>query len=500
MIPPSRGKAALKRTEGREDGENVKENIQLVMIASLLVLAGCGVRPGASPAANPGKASEPAANQLTDDQVENIVRRSYQYVAMYNVNNKFALKQGGWNTIVADTKLKDHTMREIARPNNDTLYISCTLDLRKDPVILEMPAFDSKYVSLMITAYDHYVNIPMSTRQGDFRKPAKMLIYSARTKGYKGEPVEGVDRVFEASGDFISAVLRIMPHGNDPERFQRILKQMKEVKIATLSEYKGGKAEPIDDITFPAVGKTDADVFGNNLPEVMQFVFNHTTFDPKNELDQAVLAAWAPLGVVPGRAYDPAGVAKIDGDRFRKTAERIAAAKLAWMGSPEARDDLPNLFKPKGQMSLELLLTQSVTGPIGVPAAEAVYPPVAAADGKPINAMHDYVIRMPAKEMPPAQAFWSVTLYDLQNGFFIPNDRKKYSVGENAGMKLDADGGIAIYIAAEKPAGVPEENWLPINRKDEDIGAIMRIYVPDLEKMKTWQPPKAEKLSGQTAG
>jgi hypothetical protein len=51
----------------------------------------------------------------------------------------------------AGTELKDHTMHEIARPNNDTLYIICMLDLRKDPVILEMPAFDSKYVSLMVT-------------------------------------------------------------------------------------------------------------------------------------------------------------------------------------------------------------------------------------------------------------------------------------------------------------------------------------------------------------
>lgn len=140
------------------------------------------------------------AKELTDAQVENIVRRSYQYVAMYNVNNKFALKQGGWNTCVADTQLKDHTIREIARPNNDTLYITCLVDLCKDPVILEIPAFDSKYVSLMITGYDHYVNIPMSTRQGDFKKPEKMLIYSARTEGYKGEAVKGVDRRFEAIG------------------------------------------------------------------------------------------------------------------------------------------------------------------------------------------------------------------------------------------------------------------------------------------------------------
>ncbi|MGD9355998.1 MAG: DUF1254 domain-containing protein, partial [Chromatiales bacterium] len=112
-----------------------------------------------------------SAVDLSDDDVENLVKRSYQYVAMYNVNNKFALKHGGWNTVDADTQLKDHTMREIARPNNDTLYVSALLDLRKDAVILEMPAFDSDYVSLMVTGYDHYVNVPMATRLGDFRKP-----------------------------------------------------------------------------------------------------------------------------------------------------------------------------------------------------------------------------------------------------------------------------------------------------------------------------------------
>jgi len=433
-----------------------------------------------------------SAVELSDNEVENIVRRSYQYVAMYNVNNKFAIKQGGWNTCVADTQLKDHTMREIARPNNDTLYISCLLDLRHDPVILEMPAFDSKYASLMITGYDHYVNIPMATRLGDFGMPEKMLIYSARTEGYKGEPVKGIDRLFEATGDFVSAVFRVMPHVNDPARFKRIVKQMQSVKLITLSEYQGANMKPIDDIQFPPVGKTDADIFGDNLLEVMQFVFNHTTFDPKNELDQAVLAVYEPLGVAPSRAFDPARAAKIDGARFRSTAERIAASELAKTNDPGFKDDMARMFQPKGRMTLELLLSQSVVGPIGMPAGEAVYPPVVTADGKPMNAMNDYVIRMSKEDLPPAKAFWSVTLYDLQNGFFIPNDRKKYSVGENAGMKLDKDGGIAIFIAAEKPEGVPEENWLPINHKDEAIGAIMRIYVPDLEKMKTWTAPKAE--------
>ena len=87
-----------------------------------------------------------------------------------------------------------------------------------------------------------------------------------------------------------------------------------------------------------------------------------------------------------------------------------------------------------------------------------------------------------------------MTLYDSANGFFIPNDRKKYSVGENGGMKLNDDGGIEVYIASEQPEGVPAENWLPIIRRDEALDVILRIYVPNLRKYKKWTPPVAEKL------
>jgi hypothetical protein len=445
-----------------------------------------------------GQVSTP---QLSDEQVKNIIQRSYQYVALYNVNNKFAMDNAqrtgtnGWNICVPDTVLKDHNMKSIARPNNDTQYLACMLDLRQDPVILDMPAFDSKYVSLMCTAYDHYVNVPMTTRLGDFRKPEKVLFYSARTEGYSGEPVEGVDRIFEMSGDFVSAVLRVMPHAIDKNRFEKIMSQMKAVKAITLSEFKGGKAKPVEDVHFPRVGKTDADIFGNNLLEVMQFVFNHLTFDPQNEMDQAVLAAYKPLGIIPGQPFDSTRVAKIDKMRFREAAEKVKAENLSKLLNPGLFTQLaPRMLRPKGQTDLDAIVTVSVIGPIGLPMEEAMYPNVSTTDGKPMNAMHDYVIRMTKDELPPAGPFWSLTLYDSKNGFFIPNDRKKYSVGENAGMKLNKDGGIDIYVAAEQPKGVPPENWLPINRKDENLDIILRIYAPDLEKVKTWQAPKAEVL------
>lgn len=441
-----------------------------------------------------------APPSLDHSQVENIVKRSYQYVAMYNVINKTALAPlsnpigtGGWNKLKLNTELFDADVKSIARPNNDSLYQLVVLNLCDEPMILDVPAFDSKNVSLETSAYDHYCDIPVSTRQGDFKKPQKLLFFTARTKAYKaGQKIRGIDRYVEMSGDFAVAFFRVMPHASDPVRFKRIIGQIQSLRAVTLSEYNGGPAKPPSNFDFPKVGETDADVFGNNLLEVMQFVFNHSSFDPTNELDQAVLATYKPLGVEPGKDWNAAVVSKIDGALFRQVAEGVAKANLAILAdSSRAADFLPRMFLPKAKMDLDALVLQSVIGPIGQPASEALYPPVNTADGRAINALHDYVIKMKKADLPPAKAFWSLTLYDTKNGFFVPNEYEKYSVGENAGFRLDAEGGIEIHVAAEKPTGVPPENWLPINRKDEDLDIVLRIYVPDLEAFKIWKAPKA---------
>lgn len=94
---------------------------------------------------------------LSEQQVENIVRRSYQYVAMFNVIPKMvATETQGFNKPHAKTKLLDHTVTSIARPNNDTLYQLVALDLRNEPVIVEYPTIDSKFVARETSGYAHY--------------------------------------------------------------------------------------------------------------------------------------------------------------------------------------------------------------------------------------------------------------------------------------------------------------------------------------------------------
>jgi len=438
--------------------------------------------------------------KLDNAQVANIVKRSYQYVAMYNVNNKAAmddtnpLSTHGWNKIHKSTKLADASMHAIARPNNDTLYQIAMLDLRDEPVILDVPAFDTHFASLETSGYDGYIDIPLATRNGDYKKPTKLLFYSARTQGYKPDnKIVGIDKALEMTGDFVIAFTRVMPESSDPARHARILDQLEQLNVQTLSEYQGKPTKPPSKVNFPAYSATDQDTYGTNLLEVMQFIFNCTTFSPSNELDQALLAAYKPLGLEPGKTFDSSKVAPIDAAAFRQASEELKQENIAILGDvSKAEGFLFRAFKPKGQIDLDTLVFQNVIGPIGQPADQALYLPVNAADYKPMNALHDYVIKMTKDELPPALGFWSVTLYDTKNGWFIPNKENKYSVGQNAGYRLNADGGIEIHIATDKPTGVPPENWLPINRADQGISPMLRLYAPDLAKAKTWKLPKAQ--------
>jgi len=151
--------------------------------------------------------------KLDHAQIENIVRRSYQYVAMYNVNNKGAmdaqnpLSTHGWNKIHKSTELANAKMHAIARPNNDTLYQIAMLDLRNEPVILDVPAFDTRYASMETSAYDGYIDIPLSTRSGEDKQPTKLLFYSARTQGYTPDTkIAGVGKSLAMTGDFVIAL------------------------------------------------------------------------------------------------------------------------------------------------------------------------------------------------------------------------------------------------------------------------------------------------------
>jgi hypothetical protein len=113
-------------------------------------------------------------------------------------------------------------------------------------------------------------------------------------------------------------------------------------------------------------------------------------------------------------------------------------------------------------------------GPINVPQEAMYWTTKVDGAGRALDGRHDYVMRFPPGELPPNNAFWSLTMGDAKN-HFVPNPIDRYSVSDRSGLVPNADGSVDIYIQNAAPAG-HESNWLPAP-KDNFI-LWLRVYEP----------------------
>lgn len=438
-------------------------------------------------------------NLNSDENLRELVTYTYPYVAIFNTLNNLVEKPqnssvgtDGWNKLLIPTGLTDHFMTAIPRPNNDSLYLMASLDLRQEPMVIVYPPFNSDYIVLEVSSLDHSIDIPLSSTKGDFTNMTKVLYYSDQTAQFKDFDTTKYDKVVKLNGDLGISFLRIMPHFSDTKRYENNIKLIKQTTIKTYTEYNNLPRLSQIPLNVPTFG-SDIKVYSNNLLEVMQFIVNHLSFTKNIPIDKTMLSILVKYGVSPNNTntsefvtLDTEKLVTIMKDLKIEQYERYENFTI---------DDIHKIFLPNEISQIDNLLLATTVGPLGLPSTEAIYPDILTEDGVPLNALYDYKISMTKDNLPPANAFWSFTLYDTEKGLFLPNDYKKYSVGQNGGMKLNEDGGIDIYISEIKPEGVAPENWLPVNRIDQLLDIILRMYQPDLETYKTWKAPLIQKIS-----
>jgi hypothetical protein len=108
--------------------------------------------------------------------------------------------------------------------------------------------------------------------------------------------------------------------------------------------------------------------------------------------------------------------------------------------------------------------------------------------GSPLDGTNNYVLHFEKGKTPPADAFWSLTVYDNQ-GFQVPNPINRFAIGDRDKLKYGDDGSLDIYIQAESPGPDKESNGLP-SRKAGQIGPTLRMYSPRAEALNgVWVPP-----------
>ena len=94
--------------------------------------------------------------------------------------------------------------------------------------------------------------------------------------------------------------------------------------------------------------------------------------------------------------------------------------------------------------------------------------------GHPLSGQHEYVLRFPAGQLPPNDAFWSLTITDSV-GYMVSNSIGRSSVNDRSKLGKNADGSIDIYLQREAPTG-HEQNWLPA--PSGKFKLMLRAYLP----------------------
>jgi len=222
--------------------------------------------------------------------------------------------------------------------------------------------------------------------------------------------------------------------------------------------------------------------------------------NPPPSRHEVLLKQFAQIGVGPG--LDIAGLdsatkrglqrAAVDGRKLLETALLQGARQKnvnGWnyppadMGRAGAKDD----FVLRSAL-------QSMWGIVANDPAEAIYLNTSNdSEGKPLTGANGYIVHFQKGGLPPARAFWSVTLYDSRHNL-VANPIKRYSIGDRDKVKFNGDGSLDIYVQQSSPGPDKEANWLP--SPPEDFNLVMRAYLPGIEiQEQRWTPPPVQKIN-----
>ena len=128
---------------------------------------------------------------------------------------------------------------------------------------------------------------------------------------------------------------------------------------------------------------------------------------------------------------------------------------------------------------------------------DAIYPlNLGDETGQSLTGANKYVLHFDKSQLPPASAFWSVTLYD-SDGFQVANSINRFAVSSWMPFKYNADGSLDLYFQNESPGTGKEANWLPAPKGAFNL--TMRLYAPKEDALTgKWNPPPVTKVEGRS--
>ena len=214
-----------------------------------------------------------------------------------------------------------------------------------------------------------------------------------------------------------------------------------------------GVVDPKIDMTTPVrdqVNRMDAVEYFTLLAELMKT-------NPPAAVDAPEVAKFARTGLVPGQDFD---ASKLKADFVKRVPEvGFDRIMLQFKINRAIRDvDGWGYTLKTGVYGTDYLMRALITA-IGLGAnrpQDAVYP-VSQKDveGRDYDGANKYVVHFDKDQTPPAEGFWSITMYD-PSYFFVAYPINLYSISPRQGLKANADGSIDLYVQHDSPGADKE--------------------------------------------
>lgn len=449
------------------------------------------------------------AGALTQDEADAIATEAYVYfyslVTMDLTRKQLTnVKAGskGWgappnwfDNVHAYPTADDKT---VVRPNFDTLYSSAWLDLTDGPLVISVPDTNGRYY--LLPMLDMWTNIFASPGWRTTGTEAQTLLitppgWRADANAAKTANLPEDIQHIVAPTPYVWIIGRIKTDG--PPDYPAVNKIQDDLRIWPLSKFGQAleapkiKIDPDIDMKTPPKIQVDTmpgDRFFTYAAELLKVI-------PPHDTDQPILARMKRLGIEPGKSFDFDNTDPIVKRAIEK-APKAGLELMAWK-TPRLAEVVNYWSMNTDTMGVygNYYLKRAIVTQVGLGAnqpQDAIYPlNLGDKDGKPLDGTNNYTVHFDKDQIPPANAFWSVTLYDPK-GYQVANSLNRFAVSSWMPFEYDEDGSLDLYFQNESPGKDKEANWLPAPKGPFNL--TMRLYAPKPDALTgKWTPPPVTK-------
>jgi len=407
------------------------------------------------------------------------------------------------NEIVNINALATPSTQGVVSPNVDTAYSVSWIDLTAGPVVINVPNTGGHFYTFQFM--DAYTNAFAYVGSGSTGTEAGA--YALVPPGWSGTLPAGVTAI-KSPTNTIWLLGRTLVDG--PSDYPAVKQIQEQYMLTPLSMWELGVRVPSLTLSsYPSATK-------KSLPSGTAFITTldqELTIDPPPAADDCALEAMAPAGVVlthptpaqseaadlaniagqtPASQEDAATTAAVDAGVAAGPQIVAGATSKLLVADARGNHGWDIITRAIGTYGLDylgraIIATDYLGANIPV---QGIYP-VAYVDvaGRTFNGTGDYTITFPGGLLPPARAFWSLTMYDSAN-YLYANALNRYAIGDRtSGLVYGRNGSLTLYIQHTEPgSAAARANWLPA--PGGAFHMILRLYQPTAAALdESWKPP-----------